>query len=168
MCFGLWTIFLKDNQKQVTHDNQDAKTTSTLPTAQEDFTGGDERQPGNTVRENEGTGNIEDRQGAVSEQTDPGVWTTSSTGEVTVQNPYPNKILRSGTEISGTSSLQKVSYRIIDSVSGVIAQGELTVVNGKFSGIINFSSSATEGRLDIFGAHSDGSEFSNVEIPIKI
>jgi hypothetical protein len=152
-------------RKPVATDSAD-KTTSTVPSAQEDFSGGDERSAGNTEGENEGSGNVEDLQGNSSTPTDSSDWISSGSGEIVVHSPNKNQVLNSGTELSGTSSLAQVSYRIIDNVSGVIAQGELGVVGGNFAGKINFTTSASEGRIDVFATHIDGSEFSNIEIPI--
>lgn len=145
----------------------DAKTTSTAPSAQEDFNEGGEREPGNSLQENEGSGTISDQQGNATAQTDPGSWTTSSSGEISIHSPTRNSSVKTGAEVSGTSTLSTVSYRLIDNVSGLIAQGELNVVNGRFAGRLNFNTTATEGRLDVFGTKQDGVEFSNVEVLIK-
>jgi hypothetical protein len=153
--------------KETTGSNKTDKTTSTVPSAQEDYSDGDEREPGNTVGDNEGSAGVSDSGGNTSADTDPSKWTASKTGEITVHTPIQNQSLVNNATLSGTSSLQKVSYRIIDNVSGVIGTGQLNVVNGKFSGNISFTTNATEGRLDIFGTRADESEFSNVEISIK-
>ncbi len=147
--------------------DDDAKTTSTTPTAQSDYTDGDSRDVGSSEQENEGSGTVEDRQGLSSEATDPNTWTSSATKEIVVHNPSKNKLIKSGAEISGTSSLSKVDFRLIDEVTGVIAQGQISVVNGKFAGTLNFTTSANGGRLDIYGTKVDGREFSSVEIPLK-
>lgn len=144
-----------------------AKTTSTAPTAQEDFTGGDEREPGNTIRDNEGSGTIEDTGGEIDKNTNTSNPITSASGEISVYSPQENAIIQSGDKVSGTSELNQVSYRMVDSVSGVIATGRLEVVKGKFSGIVNFNTSAREGRIDIFGTKENLAEFSNVRIPVR-
>ena len=144
-----------------------AQTTSTTPTAQSDYSDGDQRAVGNTEPENKGNGIVEDKKGTTSSETDPSTWTTSSTKEIVVHSPSKNKTVTSGTEISGTSTLTKVNFRLIDEVSGEIAQGQISVVNGKFSGTLNFTTSASTGRLDFYGTKADGREFSNVEIPLK-
>jgi len=147
--------------------NDEAKTTSTAPSAQEDFNDGDVRQPGSSLQENEGTGLINDQRGVASTKTNPNNWVTSTSGEITLHSPAKNDLVKTGIEVSGTSTLNNVSYRVIDNVSGVIAEGELIVVNGKFAGILNFNTSATEGRFDLFGTKYDGVEFSNIETPIR-
>lgn len=146
--------------------DSDAKTTSTTATAQENFDEGDYREPGNSLSENRGDGNISDNNGAIDSNIDTTNPIVSATGEISVYAPLKDSTVSSGAQVAGTSSLSKVSYRLIDSVSGVIATGELNVVAGKFSGQLIFSSSAPEGRLDIYGIRDDFSEFSNIEIPL--
>lgn len=147
----------------------DSRTTSSSPSAQADFNGGDSarenKDPGNTLREDAGSAVITDNNGAVSTNSDKSI--VSQSGEITTYLPHAGSMLPNGQEVSGKSSLQNVYYRLIDSVSGVIATGQLKVVNGNFSGTLSFNTQASEGRLDIFGTRSDASEFSNIEIPVR-
>lgn len=143
------------------------RTTSTTETAQEDFNDGDQREPGNSLSEDEGSGGVEDTNGSITPETDTSSPLVSETGEITVYAPKNNTPLTSGQILAGRSTLPKVSYRLIDSSTGMIAAGELNVVNGNFSGKINFVTGARDGRLDIFGTRADLSEFSNVEIPVR-
>lgn len=156
----------KKNSVSLT-DSPDAKTTSDVPSAQESFTGGEEREPGNTLQENAGSGDVLDRNGLIAPDVDMSNPTTSATGEISVFKPGTNTTISDGAVLAGQSTLSKIAYRLIDSVSGVIANGELNVVDGKFSGIIKFTTAASEGRIDIFGTKSDLSEFSNIEIPVR-
>lgn len=142
-------------------------TTSSVPSAQADFSDGDERAEGNTLNENEGSASVDDLNGNSGATTDKNTWLTSKTGEIVVHSPTTNQTIKSGVTLSGTSSLSSVNYRVIDSLSGVIASGRLNVVNGKFAATISFTTSAPEGRLDIFGTRADESEFSNVEVPVR-
>lgn len=150
-------------------DNEQAQTTSDVPSAQPDYNGGaaaeENKDPGNTIREDKGTAVITDTNGATSSDTSQPL--RSSTGEITVYLPHSGSKLASGQELSGTSTLSTVQYRLIDNVSGVITTGSLRVVNSKFSGTLSFDTSASEGRLDIFGTKSDANEFSNIEIPVR-
>ena len=148
-------------------NQDDAKTTSTAETAQDDFSYGDAREPGNTLQEDGGSAEISDTNGNLDASTPTDKSIVSKTGEITVYTPQKDSLVQSGQVVSGKSSLSKVTYRIIDSSSGMIAMGELKVVNGNFSGKLNFSTSASEGRLDIFGTRDDLSEFSNIEIPMR-
>lgn len=144
------------------------QTTSTLPSAQSNFTNGDNdnnKDAGNTLNENRSSATVSDTGGIPSSDTSKPI--SSATGEITVYLPIKDATISSGQEISGTSSLPSVSYRLIDNVSGVIATGTLSVVNGNFSGKISFVTNATNGRLDIFGVKPDFTEFSNIEVPIR-
>ncbi len=149
-------------------EDETAQTTSTAPTAQDDFSAGNDRQPGNSINENDGSGEIVDNNGSIIAGTDTTDPIVSNTGQITLYTPKKNTIINSGVAVVGKSSLPTVSYRLIDSVSGVIAGGDLQVINGNFSGTLKFSTSATEGRLDIFAAHADGVEYSNIEIPLRL
>lgn len=142
------------------------RTTSTAPSAQENFTEGGDR-PIATSPENKGNAAVADNQGQIATTPDKSLWSTSKTGEITVYTPSKNILLVNGDVIAGESTLNIVYYRIIDEVSGMIAQGQLGVVNGKFSGAISFSTTATNGRIDIYGANDSGKELGNVEVPVR-
>lgn len=158
------THFFGDNH--ASEDKPKAQTTSDAPTAQEDFTGGDDRQP-NTQTNTGGEGTVSSTNGNISSIPPQSEWTTSPSGAITVYSPAKNSLLTNGNTISGKATAAKVSFRLIDDVTGVIAQGELPVVNGNFSGKFNFSTTATSGRLDVFNTREDGVEINNVEIPIR-
>lgn len=143
------------------------QSTSTTKTAQSDFSAGEERQAGNTQSENKGTGGIVDSNGTTSSEIDMTNPTISKSGDITLYNPKQNSLLTTDLEVSGVSKLSEVSYRLIDDISGVINMGKLNVVDGKFSGKLSFQTNAKEGRLDFYGAKSDGTEFSNIEVPVR-
>lgn len=150
-------------------DVENTVTTSEQPSAQADYNaGGDDNKeaPGNTLHEGGGSAGIAEGAGSGAENTGEPI--VSSTGEITVYAPAQNSVVKSGQVVSGASSLPTVSYRIIDNVSGVIASGQLNVVDGKFSGKLNFDTSATEGRLDIFATKADGTEYSNIAISLEL
>lgn len=153
--------FLNESAEEAT-DN--AQTTSTTPTAQSDYTSGNDRPVSNQDK-NEGL--VVDNHGNVGNVPSEDQWTSSNSGQITVYFPAQNALLADGDSLSGSSSLSEISFRLIDSVSGLIAQGQITVVNGKFSGTFDFNTSANEGRLDVFGVASDGTEFSEIEIPVR-
>jgi hypothetical protein len=147
--------------------DEEAKTTSNVPTAQPEFSDGGEREPGNTVKENQGSATIVDSAGQLDSTIDMSNPTVSSTGEISLYTPRPTGTIKSGEILAGASTLNKVSYRLIDDVSGVIATGDIVVVNGKFSGTITYSTSAKDGRLDVYSTRPDGSEYSNIEVSIR-
>lgn len=152
----------KDNQQS----EENAKTSSQTKTAQEDYSDGNERSTDTVDQSQKGSGGITDN-GGTSSAPQNATPITSATGEISVLSPQANATISSGQEISGTSSLPSVTYRIMDDISGVIATGELRVVNGKFSGNINFNTSATGGRIDFYATRANGIEYSNVEVSVR-
>lgn len=157
-----------DNNEEVAQPTAGAQTTSTAPSAQETFNDGNDRgEPGNTLNEDKGSATVDDNSGRIKDRTDPDKWTFSKSGDVTVYSPTYGQSTKSGDQISGKTNLSSISFRIIDDASGVIATGKLKVVQGQFSGTIDFESNADKGRIDIFGTLDSGKEFSNVEIPVK-
>jgi hypothetical protein len=155
-----------NNQSDISEEDL-VKTTSSAPTAQESFSEGDEEKINMTNSDEKGAASVIDNEGQVSSIPNETAWTSSPSGDITLYSPVQNQQLKNGDTIAGESSLTTVTYRVIDDISGVISSGQLSVVNGKFSGNISFNTKATEGRLDVFGTKEDGSEFSNVEIDIK-
>jgi hypothetical protein len=145
-----------------------AQTTSDQVTAQKDFSDGSERVPGNALRENQGSALIEDTAGSDdadnSQDNSPYI---SSTGEIELYSPRQNETIENGSIINGKSKLENIHYRIIDDVSGVIATGKLSVINGIFSGKISYKTTASNGRIDVFGVYEDLSEFSVIEISLR-
>ena len=89
-------------------------------------------------------------------------WVQSQSGYLTVKTPTLNSTISSGFILNGTdSTATNVNYRLIDNSTGVIAQGVISVVNGNFSATINFKSSGSSGRLDVFNTDSNGKEIND-------
>lgn len=154
------TSFIFDRDAK--SDNQ-AKTTSDAPSAQSDYSSGDNRQPA-TPRPNTDEISVSDTGGSTAS----GVAALrSADGVISVDNPAKNALFTSGSSLSGTSNVPKVSYRLMDDMSGVTATGDLAVANGKFSGKFTFSTKASVGRLDVFQVGSGGIEKSIIEIPVR-
>ena len=158
-------LLYKNRSPKITPVIPEAKTTSTAPSAQTDFNAGGDRPVGTSAPT--GTAGITDSQGQQASAPDKSAWAVSSTGQITVYSPTKDKLLVKGDLLSGESTLAIINYRIIDNVSGMISQSQLNVVNGKFSGSIGFNTTATTGRLDVYGTTDSGKEFSNVEVPVR-
>lgn len=98
-------------------------------------------------------------------------WTTSSSGTITLQQPYPNATIQSGSIISGTiqsSSIHTVNFILTDNAVGQIAQGSLSVVNGKFSGSLNFTSHSSSGTLQVYSPNpTNGAEENIINFDVK-
>lgn len=155
-------------EKPKVNQEQSEKTTSEAATAQDNFTEGEERQAGNTINESRGSGGVTDSNGNISNEVSTSNPIVSKTKEISIYSPQRDTRVSSGYEIAGISSLKSVSYRLIDDISGLISSGVLKVVDGKFSGRLNFNTESASGRLDIYGQKEDGTEFSNIEIPLKL
>ncbi len=100
--------------------------------------------------------------------TNPSLYITSSSGQITVHTPYNNEAISSGFPINGTAKVNTVDYILIDNQVGQIAQGSLKVVNGKFQGTLNFTPHATSGVLQIYSPNpSNGAEENVINIDVN-
>ncbi|HEY5152501.1 MAG TPA: hypothetical protein VII55_00855 [Candidatus Saccharimonadales bacterium] len=119
--------------------------------------------PSSTI--NQGTAT--DNHGVSTVTTPSSEWTTSASGLLTVQQPAPNSTIKTGAVLSGTAKLDQVQYRLTDDKVGVVSQGTLSVVGGKFSGSINFQAYGSSGRLDVFSTDpNNGREINEVQLPV--
>jgi hypothetical protein len=165
LAFVVYFQFFKDKDSN-NSEELEAKTTSLAPTADENFSAGNDR-PEQGLNSDKGEAIISDNQGSIDNIPSESNWIKSATGEITLYSPSENQLIKNGDVISGESELSSVSFRIIDDLSGLISTGELAVVDNKFSGSISFSTTASAGRLDIFGSKTDGAEFSNIEVGVR-
>jgi hypothetical protein len=95
-------------------------------------------------------------------------WTPSASGVITLQQPIDGATLKTGDTIRGIATVESIQYRLEDNRMGVIAQGNLSVVDGKFSGILQFTPKGTNGTLDIFTFDpSSGAEINHADINVK-
>lgn len=111
---------------------------------------------------------ITDNNGQTTDVTPSDSWSYSKNKSLVVHSPTAQQVLKSGSLLEGSSTSNKISFRLIDNVSGVIAQGDLNVIDGKFSGKFLFSTSANEGRVDIFTINPDGTESNNISIDVRL
>lgn len=108
-----------------------------------------------------------DTNGQATANTNSSQWITSTSGNITVEQPLANATIQSGTTLSGTAKVSTVNYRVIDNTVGVISEGTLSVVNGKFSGNLNFTPHSSGGRLDVFSTAPNGAELNEIEIAVN-
>jgi len=94
--------------------------------------------------------------------------TSSSSGEIFLNMPISGATIKSGSAIAGTSYLGSIQYRLVDSSIGVLAQGDLNVVDGRFSGILHFTPQSTKGELVIFSYDPSGSETNSIRIQLAL
>lgn len=145
----------------------DYHTTSTAPSAQDNFKG-DKKPVPQTTPEPSATGT--DQNGAVTNQPpDQSTWSKSPDGHsIIVYAPAKNSTFTSGGSVFGAASSATVSYRLSDAVSGLLTSGTVNVVDGKFSIKLSFSSSASTGNIEVFTQQdSYGPESNNVLIPVR-
>jgi len=143
-----------------------AKTTSKQSSAQSDFTGGGkhESSANSGVTQGGATDNKGDKSAVQGE-----TGTSSASGAVSVVSPTQNGTLSSGDTIRGTATgASQVQYRLVDDNVGVVAQGALNVVDGTFSGTLQFEAHAKTGRLDVFTFNAQGQETNEVQLPVGL
>lgn len=125
----------------------------------------DEKQLNGSGSVNQGTS--KDQNGNIPSTPNPTTWQQSASGLITLKQPSANSTLQSGFELSGSASVSKVQYRLIDNEVGVISQGFISIVNGSFGATISFQPHASSGRLDVFSTNDSGAETNEVQIPVK-
>lgn len=140
----------------------------TLPKAEPNVSGSSPDtplQPRGGVGKSVGGGT--DTGGTVRSSTDPSRWITSKSGNITVQQPLANAMLENGAVLSGTAKVDTIHFRLIDNKVGVIAEGTLNVVEGKFSGTLHFTPNSSTGRLDVFSTDASGVELNEIQIGVQ-
>jgi len=94
-------------------------------------------------------------------------WTSSSGGNIVLQKPSANSLIRSGDYIVGVANVSDVQFILTDASVGLIDQGSMKVVDGKFLGTFLFKSHATTGKLEVYYADPiNGAEKDIVSIKI--
>jgi len=95
-------------------------------------------------------------------------WSSSSNGDITLQQPTNASTIKSGDTISGIANTSTVSFILKDNQVGVIAQGNLDVVNGKFSGTLQFTSHGSTGSLEVYYSNpQSGAEEDTININVN-
>lgn len=108
-------------------------------------------------------GGVVDNQGqAPTSLPDQSLWLTSASGNITLQQPYNNDILSSGAPISGLAKVNDVQFILTDNRVGLIAQGNLTVVNGRFSGTLKFTAHSQHGKLEVYSPNPQTGAEENI------
>jgi hypothetical protein len=98
----------------------------------------------------------------------PSNWSESASGIIIIKSPIANSNFSSGDELIGSAKVSQVSYTLIDDKVGVISEGNIDVVNGTFSAIINFKTFGNTGRLDVYNTEPNGREVNEVQVPINL
>jgi len=114
-------------------------------------------------------GGVVDKNGQTTGNLPPAAqWVSSSSGNITLQQPSPNAVVRSGDSLSGLAKVSNVQFILSDSSVGLIAQGNLNVVNGKFDGILQFTPHSNSGKLEVYYPNpNNGAEEDIIEINVS-
>lgn len=140
-----------------------------VPVSDPDFSDGTDREPHSSPERNGGViDTSEEDTNQEPDNTEENDGLVSDEGDITLIEPKENTLLESGSTIEGRANVERVHYRLIDDNIGVVATGSISVVDGKFSGIFEFDSNGTEGRLDIFSELESGAETNVIEVPVKL
>ncbi len=108
-----------------------------------------------------------DTNGQSTATTNSSQWIVSKSGNITVQEPIANATIKSGSMLIGLAKVSQVNFRLVDNTAGVISEGTLNVVDGKFSGALNFTPHSSGGRLDVFSTDANGVEINEIQIAVK-
>lgn len=108
-----------------------------------------------------------DTKGQTTSNTNSSQWITASSGNITIEQPIANTTLQNGSTLSGTAKISTIHFRLIDNAVGVISEGTLSVVNGKFSGSLSFTPHSPTGQLDVFDVGTNGVELDEIQIAVK-
>jgi hypothetical protein len=140
-------------------NTQPVKGTTSAPTAHQ--------TPTNTT--SQGGGGVVDQKGQTAGTLPPpSQWASSSSGNITLQQPSANTVVKSGDTLSGLAKVGTVQFILKDNSIGLIAQGTLSVVSGKFSGVLQFTPHSKSGTLEVYYPNpSNGAEEDVVEINVS-
>ena len=124
--------------------------------------------PTNTSTSQSGGGVVDNSGQVTNSLPDSSLWVSSNSGNITLQQPSPNTVVKSGDTLSGLAKVKTVQFILTDSSVGLISQGSLGVVNGKFSGTLQFTPHSNSGKLEIYYPNPDnGAEEDIVEINVN-
>lgn len=114
-------------------------------------------------------GGVKDENGqSVSNLPPSSDWASSTNGQITLQEPNNVSALSSGDTITGTANVSQVSFILTDNSVGLIDQGNLSVVNGRFTGRLAFTDHSSSGKLEVYYPNpANGAEEDVVEIDVN-
>ncbi|HEY1645341.1 MAG TPA: hypothetical protein VGF75_03055 [Candidatus Saccharimonadales bacterium] len=95
-------------------------------------------------------------------------WSKSANGDITLQEPVNGGTMSSGSIISGLANVSSVQFILVDNSVGLIDQGNLTVTDGKFSGVTEFTSHSSSGKLSVYYSDpTNGKEEDIISIDVN-
>jgi|GEM_PF-1783418 len=91
----------------------------------------------------------------------------SQSGKITLFSPTEGQDVSKSIDVKGTAEVAVVFYRIHDNSRGMIGNGKLSVVDGKFSGKLSVSTSAQSGTFEVYSFDSQGRETNHISVGVK-
>lgn len=122
-----------------------------------------------SAENNTGQGGIIDQKGQTGSSLPPSSeWAASASGNIVLQQPVANSVVKSGDTLSGTAKVGSIRFILKDDSVGLIADGSLSVVNGKFSGKLEFTPHSKKGSLEVYYPNpKNGAEEDIVHINVN-
>ena len=165
LALGAIYYFHIQTNNQVSKQPPPKATIKQLPA--QSSTNGQTSQPAGSSTAIQGTATDNAGKSPSAINTSSNQWVQSQSGVITLQQPISNETVAPGFVLNGLASVNSVSYTLIDSQIGVISQGIISVVSGKFSATVGFKSTSTTGRLDVYSTDPNGKEINEVQIPVN-
>jgi hypothetical protein len=122
-----------------------------------------------TQNNSTGQGGVVDKNGQAAGALPPASkWTSSDSGTIILQLPSAGTTIKSGDSLVGLAKVDNVQFILKDDTVGLIAQGNLKVVDGKFSGVLQFTPHAGTGKLEIYYPDpQNGAEKDIIDIDVS-
>lgn len=92
----------------------------------------------------------------------------ASTG-ITITSPVSNAVIKGGTKLEGSapSGYRTVSYRLQSDDRGLVGQGELALVNNKYSGTVSAGGASGNGFIEVFVVDVNGREIKHTKVVVR-
>lgn len=102
-------------------------------------------------------------------QTPPGQTPAAeSSTDIVITSPTNNQTIKAGTKLEGTApNVRTVNYRMQSDDRGLVGQGELAVINNKFSGTLVSTGVAGTGFLEVFVIDTQGREQKHAKVEVN-
>ncbi len=93
----------------------------------------------------------------------------ASTG-IIITSPTTGATIKAGTKLEGTApaTYSKVSYRIQSDERGLVGQGELNVVKGRYSATISSGGASGSGYIEVFAIGANGNEEKHTKVSVRL
>lgn len=102
-------------------------------------------------------------------QTPPGQTPAAeSSTAITITSPAAGARNSGGTKLEGTApNVRTVNYRIQSDDRGLIGQGELAVINGRYSGSVAVNGASGSGFIEVFVFDTEGREQKHSKVEVN-